>query len=200
MAKTIELKVYFKKSLELQQIEEMFPKLTLFTTEKPYKVTYNNNLLLKNDISSAFTDISDFCVDSDFTIELGEGVNTIKFFRSKYNFFLIQTSFSGSTFEYICETVAKAQGIVLSGINVCCPICAGQGYVKKMLITALDERVLICDECEATWKIGSPILQSTYTVIDDFLEERGLRYDTERKYQGYYTENDVIEEIENASK
>ena len=57
-----------------------------------------------------------------------------------------------------------------------CPRC-GQDFVVRARIKPLDEPILICPECEAFWRPGTPVTRETFSDYATYVISRGLEWD-----------------------
>jgi len=55
-----------------------------------------------------------------------------------------------------------------------CPACHHQGWLYPSVIKATGEKVVVCDECEALWKDGEPIVLETSVGMSTYLKSLGL--------------------------
>ena len=56
-----------------------------------------------------------------------------------------------------------------------CPRCDGQGDVIKVRIIATGEIVFLCDECDALWRQGTPIVVKSFTDFSTYVGQYGLK-------------------------
>ena len=70
--------------------------------------------------------------------------------------------------------VEKSHRIKKHEGKVVCPRCDGNGLIYKAYIKSQNIHLLICDECEATWKNIDDILNMDFKDLTIYLESKGL--------------------------
>jgi transcription elongation factor Elf1 len=60
--------------------------------------------------------------------------------------------------------------------KVVCPRCNGNGLVYKAKIKNFDKIILICDECDASWKENTKLSMETFEDLSTYLERIGSSY------------------------
>lgn len=76
-------------------------------------------------------------------------------------------------------------------IPIRCPRCDQQGQIRKALIKKTNEVVLLCDECDALWRLDMPLSAERFLQLAPYLESQGLF--------AYLAEYDFIEDHKGGS-
>lgn len=56
-----------------------------------------------------------------------------------------------------------------------CPRCDGQGEVHFVVIKKTNEKVYLCDECDALWGETEEINKANFTDFGTYVEQFGLQ-------------------------
>lgn len=59
-------------------------------------------------------------------------------------------------------------------MKIRCPRCE-QGWVLNARIKTSNEKIHVCEECEAAWSIGAKIAFETFIDMSRLLEAKGLK-------------------------
>ncbi|EGK09935.1 hypothetical protein HMPREF9374_2738 [Desmospora sp. 8437] len=58
---------------------------------------------------------------------------------------------------------------------VICPFCDGNGIIMKAKISRLDLDILICNECEAMWKLEDILKEDTFEQFTVWMRNQGMK-------------------------
>lgn len=82
------------------------------------------------------------------------------------------------------------ENLIIYNNKVVCPRCDGNGFLYKSVVQPINEIILICDECEATWPFNIKSIKNVnFEDFTTYVNKQGYAYDdvflTEIDYNWY---------------